>query len=52
MLETQGIIPEDDASAIAEGLERIEDEYAASDGSREVPRSRTSTCMSRHGSPS
>jgi argininosuccinate lyase len=28
MLETQGIIPEADASAIAEGLERIEDEYA------------------------
>jgi argininosuccinate lyase len=28
MLETQGIIPEGDASAIAEGLERIEDEYA------------------------
>ncbi|HYW16690.1 MAG TPA: argininosuccinate lyase [Allosphingosinicella sp.] len=28
MLETQGIIPEEDASAIAEGLERIEDEYA------------------------
>jgi argininosuccinate lyase len=28
MLETQGIIPEGEASAIAEGLERIEDEYA------------------------
>jgi argininosuccinate lyase len=28
MLETQGLIPEADASAIAEGLERIEDEYA------------------------
>ena len=28
MLETQGIIPEADASAIAEGLERIQDEYA------------------------
>jgi argininosuccinate lyase len=28
MLETQGIVPEGDASAIAEGLERIEDEYA------------------------
>ena len=28
MLETQGIVSEDDASAIAEGLERIEDEYA------------------------
>jgi argininosuccinate lyase len=28
MLETQGIVSEADASAIAEGLERIEDEYA------------------------
>jgi argininosuccinate lyase len=28
MLETQGIVSEEDASAIAEGLERIEDEYA------------------------
>jgi argininosuccinate lyase len=28
MLETQGIVPEADASAIAEALERIEDEYA------------------------
>ncbi|HEX8224344.1 MAG TPA: argininosuccinate lyase [Allosphingosinicella sp.] len=28
MLETQGIVAEADASAIAEGLERIEDEYA------------------------
>ncbi|MET1111217.1 MAG: argininosuccinate lyase, partial [Allosphingosinicella sp.] len=28
MLETQGIVGEADASAIAEGLERIEDEYA------------------------
>jgi argininosuccinate lyase len=28
MLETQGIVSEDDASLIAEGLERIEDEYA------------------------
>jgi argininosuccinate lyase len=28
MLETQGIVSEQDASAIAEGLERIEDEYA------------------------
>src|SRR3954469_25986828 len=27
MLEAQGIVPEEDASAIAEGLERIEDEY-------------------------
>ena len=30
MLETQGIIAEEDASAIAEGLELIEDEYARS----------------------
>jgi argininosuccinate lyase len=36
MLETQGIIPEADASAIAEGLERIEDEYARI-GVREDP---------------
>ena len=36
MLETQGIIPEGDASAIAEGLERIEDEYARI-GVREDP---------------
>jgi argininosuccinate lyase len=36
MLETQGIIPEADASAIAEGLERIEDEYALM-GVREDP---------------
>jgi len=36
MLETQGIIPEADASAIAEGLERIEDEYARI-GIREDP---------------
>jgi argininosuccinate lyase len=36
MLETQGIIPEADASAIAEGLERIEDEYARV-GIREDP---------------
>ncbi|HEX8668299.1 MAG TPA: argininosuccinate lyase [Allosphingosinicella sp.] len=28
MLETQGIVPEADASVIAEGLERIQDEYA------------------------
>jgi argininosuccinate lyase len=28
MLEVQGIVSEEDASAIAEGLERIEDEYA------------------------
>jgi argininosuccinate lyase len=28
MLETQGIVAEEDASAIAEGLERIQDEYA------------------------
>src|SRR3954466_10491321 len=28
MLEAEGIVPEADASAIAEGLERIEDEYA------------------------
>ena len=36
MLETQGIISEADASAIAEGLERIEDEYARI-GVREDP---------------
>jgi len=36
MLETQGIITEADASAIAEGLERIEDEYARI-GIREDP---------------
>ena len=36
MLETQGIIAEGDASAIAEGLERIEDEYARI-GVREDP---------------
>ncbi|HEX8625546.1 MAG TPA: argininosuccinate lyase [Allosphingosinicella sp.] len=36
MLEAQGIIPEGDASAIAEGLERIEDEYARI-GVREDP---------------
>ncbi|MEO7177811.1 MAG: lyase family protein, partial [Allosphingosinicella sp.] len=36
MLETQGIVSEADASAIAEGLERIEDEYARI-GVREDP---------------
>ncbi|MEA3035528.1 MAG: argininosuccinate lyase [Sphingomonadales bacterium] len=36
MLEAQGIVPEEDASAIAEGLERIEDEYALR-GVREDP---------------
>ena len=36
MLETQGIVAEADASAIAEGLERIEDEYARM-GVREDP---------------
>ncbi|HYG46797.1 MAG TPA: argininosuccinate lyase [Allosphingosinicella sp.] len=36
MLETQGIVPEGDASSIAEGLERIEDEYARI-GIREDP---------------
>ncbi|HEX9964356.1 MAG TPA: argininosuccinate lyase [Allosphingosinicella sp.] len=36
MLETQGIVSEEDASAIAEGLERIEDEYARV-GVREDP---------------
>jgi argininosuccinate lyase len=36
MLEAQGIVEEDDASAIAEGLERIEDEYALR-GVREDP---------------
>jgi argininosuccinate lyase len=36
MLETQGIVSEADASAIAEGLERIEDEYARL-GVREDP---------------
>jgi argininosuccinate lyase len=36
MLETQGILSEADASAIAEGLERIEDEYARG-GLREDP---------------
>ncbi|HEY0413076.1 MAG TPA: argininosuccinate lyase [Allosphingosinicella sp.] len=36
MLEAQGIIDEDSASAIAEGLERIEDEYALK-GVREDP---------------
>jgi argininosuccinate lyase len=36
MLETQGIVSEADASAIAEGLERIEDEYG-SGGLREDP---------------
>ncbi|HEX6376064.1 MAG TPA: argininosuccinate lyase [Allosphingosinicella sp.] len=36
MLETQGIVAEADASAIAEGLERIEDEYARL-GVREDP---------------
>jgi argininosuccinate lyase len=36
MLEAQGIVPEADASAIAEGLERIEDEYARL-GVREDP---------------
>ncbi len=36
MLETQGIVPEEDASAIAEGLERIGDEYARM-GVREDP---------------
>jgi len=36
MLETQGIVSEEDASSIAEGLERIEDEYARI-GIREDP---------------
>jgi argininosuccinate lyase len=36
MLEAQGILAEEDASAIAEGLERIEDEYALK-GVREDP---------------
>jgi argininosuccinate lyase len=36
MLETQGIVSEEDESAIAEGLERIEDEYGLK-GVREDP---------------
>jgi argininosuccinate lyase len=36
MLETQGIVSEEDETAIAEGLERIEDEYGL-DGVKEDP---------------
>jgi argininosuccinate lyase len=51
MLATQGIVSEADATAIAEGLERIEDEYERG-GVPRIRRSRTSTCTSSTGSPS
>ena len=51
MLAAQGIVSQDDADAIEEGLDRIEDEYARAAWPR-IRRSRTSTCMSSTASPS
>ena len=46
MLGAQGIVASEDADAIEEGLDRIEDEYRGATACPRTRRSRTSTCMS------